>query len=1059
MSDNHSKIQSIVDICGCNEGTALRFLEAARFDLNSAINNYLESGGVLPSSSSAPPAYGPPPNPTAAPAQPALKKPALSAAQAAEAHVSAELGSWTKSLPTEAEARKQEELRHIRAARQVKFEDPASSSANHNAFVDPQQLSIQPRDSDGRIKRARPFDAGPSSPSGASQSAFPASSSSSAANLEGTQRTDDMEPMQLDTPPSEPASSQERTGRPGPDFASIPEEEAARGWDQDFSSLQQQQQQQQQQYRGGGSGLGKRGPSPPPRPSSSQKNENRLIMPASSTAGNQSAPDYDPDLERALQASLVDQGGNGQVNSIEDNDADLAAAIQASMSDVGMVDSWYSTVSASGGPGGGAGTNSAGTGNKDGGSGSGGSGSARREAAKVPDHLASIRTKDDPKAPTALAAPFESLKIFPLIMHALYALPPIRRGFQKYEMERLSGINDLSYFWTGVPAGRRQNAPGLGRWVSNDEREKADVVQRLQVLFYFTERSARPVCMTSSVLEVLPQSLMTLNSGSPDPADLAMFTANSLFDAYRIAVRAVAGRHAEEQDQEDWISDRMRIFDTAVSYGIPDPTQPEPQPATAAATEGGALSSSEQKPGPVMPTPARNPLTTFNSTHLELRHTAVANDMMAAVLTVLEDDSALVTVPGETLCVGIKHEAPPVLPPPPADKGKGKMSGGEEPGGAGTPSGMLASTWRPWKVDAHFYADPFLWERRGGVPLGQAAEERNRNEETRQKREEIQERIRRRKWLAAPANKDAIALMNDSIAYLEGPGQQSEDPIRVQTNQEAAAKLRQMRDHVVKEITTLDEVIQADQERLAKVYVEKIEAFRKQYEGKPEWQTVRYDLRAILMKDGDGAWAYIQHRGQWYRVQDGHIHATDEATALNDHTGADKGGAGGVFFLGYVRADAMMMMTNVGVNVSVGADGVAKVLREGSEAEKEGMREMLEHGLEGPVLPPEPFMEALDNDNEEYEAILLSLPTDGSSPIGLRRGSSGGHGMMGEINLGGLLKQEHEMRSGGGGGGDGGGGGGGEGGVILGGGLGRDGRGEPGSPSSVVVEIDLRDEK
>ncbi|CAD6928081.1 unnamed protein product [Tilletia controversa] len=1066
MDDDRSKIQSIVDICGCNEGTALRLLQAASYDLNSAIDRFFTNGVTdLPEINSAGRGRNGGSSTSAAfPAPPAIKK--YANGQPVHSADAVDVDGWIASQPSFQGGTLPFPLLAFEN-KTVKFDETSlgtgggsgsgtsssspgirpnawasrldhvgSQSSNDSElplrmFARPEALHPQQQrkeSSEVRVKRARPHTPGdqPDHPDGSSPTQSNAAKRSTSLRFseQNSQEQQSQDHMQLDTPPPEPENdnSDMRYVPTGPDPAD--------GWNADlppFSTALVP-------CGPDNFGSGRRPPSPPPRREEGSGDINALQTQLSSKE------DYD--LERALQASLEDQGGNGGGGGgvggggggiIEEDDPELAAAIQASMTDAGMVESWYST-------------------------GSGGFGSkssakaGQRDKGKVPDHLRGLRAKVIPKAPTALAAPFESLRLFPLILHAIYALPPIRRGFQTYEMDRLSSINDMSSFWTGVAAGKKSNAGGLGKWISNEEREKADIVQRLQVLFFFMDRTSRPYCMTGSVLETLPQSVMTLNSGMPDPADVAMYTVGSLFDAYRTAVRAVAGRHSD--DQEGWIADKTRIFDSLVSYGMPAPPWPtdikegdvegggpsststsEPTTTTTATTAAPAPATA---PAPVMPTLQNNPLTIFNSTHLELRHTNIVNDMSAAVLTVLEDDAALVTEPGHTLCVAIKHELPKsdggAAVVGSKDKGRGKE---------GAPINAVGgSGFRPWRIDKHFYADPFLWERRRGVPHGQAPGEADRMEELKRRREELTLRIQRRKWLSAPGGKDTLSLMKDSIVYLEGPGLQSGDTIRTQTNQEAAVKLRQMRDHLQNELGVLDEVIAAEEEKIAKGHAERIDNFRQAYEGKPEWQTVRYDLRAILMKSGDAAWAYVQHRGQWYRIQDGHIHPTDEATAIGDESGAMEP-YGGVFFLAYVRSDAIP-----GLSVN---EEYEERKRMGLvlEDEAETMGELMEHGVEGALVPPESFREAIDTDNEEHEAVLLSLASFShvsedfhrTSPSSSFPGTMDPAAMLAMINGGGgfrkdttidlsdLLKEEHDLRGG------------------------------SGSPSSsVVVEIDFRDD-
>ncbi|KAE8213656.1 hypothetical protein CF327_g2846 [Tilletia walkeri] len=1061
MDDNHSKIQSIVDICGCNEGTAIRLLQSANFDLNSAIDKFFTNGGAdigpsnaVGSSSSARNGGASSSAGASFPAPPALKKP-LSIQPAEQV----DLGAWNvpySSSQSSTQPASSPSAQRQPDGRQVKFDEAslgagggggggngASSSnitsrpgpwtplvgpnpqSNQENIVSPWTLTrpeamypLQPRDSEGRVKRARPDAPGDQSdhPSGSSPSQTNTAKRSTALRFsEQGQSQDQQQPfehMQLDTPPPEPETNNNNNSLANAALYDPNLDAAAEGWNADLDASGDAI------LPYGPDNFASRGrpPSPPPRrEAGTGVDANQLSMQLSS-----SKEDYE--LELALQASLQDQGvssyqgGNGGGGAvIEEDDPELAAAIQASMTDAGMIDSWFSA-------------GSAGFGSKSSGK------SGQREAGKVPDHLIALKKKEALNAPPALAAPFESLRLFPLIFHAIYALPPIRRGFQSYEMDRLSSINDMSFFWTGVPAGKKSNAAGLGKWISNEEREKADIVQRLQVLFFFMDRTQRPFCMTGSVLETLPQSVMTLNSGQPDPADVAMYTVGSLFDSYRIAIRAVAGRHSE--DQENWVSAMTRIFDTLVSYGVPAPPWPVDAPEDNA--EGGPSSSSTAEPTTsttttaepealVMPTLQTNPLTTFNSTHLELRHTKIVNDMTSAVLTVLEDDAALVTIPGETLCVGVKRETPRDGSVGSVGSGNGK---GKEKEGGG-------SGFRPWRIDKHFYADPFLWERRRGVAHGQAPGEAKRMEDLKRRRDDLTQKTQRRKWLGAPAGKDAITLMNDSIAYLEGPGLESGDAIRTQTNEEAAVKLKQIREHLQNELNALDKAIAADEDMIAKGHAERIDTFRKMYEGKPEWQTVRYDLRAVLIKSGDAAWAYVQHRGHWFRVQDGHIHATDETTALGDESGASEPN-GGVFFLAYVRSDAIQ-----GVDLKNGEYEERKGKGLISDAEAEMMGELLEHGVEGPLAAPEPFAEAIETDNEEFQAMLLSMPTGspttetfpattGSSsmlPRSALAAISAGFQKDTTINLSGLLQEEHEQRGG------------------------------DGSPSSsVVVEIDFRDE-
>jgi len=1025
--NNHEKIRSIVEFCSCNEGTAIKLLQAANFDVQAAVLMHLskdedgldDSRPVLDSAAAPSSAVSPPPAPAA------LKK------TAHDANFSNWVGPVFLPDAQQAAINASAEASAGRAldGRQVKFDEASigtngggasgsrldvSSSGSgplgaldHNlvganavdraAAWGSAPLQSQPRDSEGRVKRARP-DMSPGQPD-------PSEGFSTSAHANGgkrgslrfaegeSQESGNTAPMQLDTPPSEPGFDASTN------FANAALQDPAlaglNAWDDDALNAGQ--------VVPYADNRGRRPPSPPPR---------REAESSSGAAISALPPNEDYDLERALQASLEDQKGGG---AIDEDDPELAAAIQASMTDAGMMDSWYST-------------GSAGFGSK------GGRKDGQPEAGKVPDHLVSLKRKEHSKAPTTLAAPFESLRLFPLILHALYALPPIRRGFETFEIERLSSVNDLTNFWTGVSAGKKSNPLGLGKYTSADEREKADVIQRLQILFLFMDRTYRPFCMTGSVLEVLPQSLMTLNSGAPDPADLAMYTISSLFDAYRIAVRAIAGRHSD--NQEDWIADKTRIFDTLVAYGIPPP-----RADTLMAEEGQGSSTAEQPPL-VMPTPQNSPLTTFSSTHLDLRHTATVNDMASAVLTVLEADAALVTVPGDTLCVGIKHDVPA-----PSSPGVGIGSSGSGKGKAKEGQVVGDPPLRPWRVEKHFYADPFLWDRRRGLAHGQALDEADRMEELKRKREEQAKRKQRRKWLAAPDGRDALALLNDSIAYFEGPGQQTEDRIRTQTSQEAAARLTHIRDHLQSQIAVLDEVIAATDESIASNHRERLDRFRQTYEGKPEWQRVRYDLRAILIQAGEAAWAYVQHQGQWFRIQNGHVHVTDEGTALGDESGAGEVN-GGVFFLAYLRADAM--------------DGMEGILAEFEERKRQGvvsdddlqiLAELLEHGVEGPPAVPASFGDAIDADNAEFEAMLMSLPAengDGSEALRAssknnkqeQSSSSGSHGDDKEeddpdrtqkdgnrmsviaeglghfdstnINLSGLLKEQHENRADGG---------------------------------------------
>ena len=43
----------------------------------------------------------------------------------------------------------------------------------------------------------------------------------------------------------------------------------------------------------------------------------------------------------------------------------------------------------------------------------------------------------------------------------------------------------------------------------------------------------------------------------------------------------------------------------------------------------------------------------------------------------------------------------------------------------------------------------------------------------------------------------------------------------------------------------------------------------------PAWQTMPYDLCAAVFQTNESEWAYIQHNGQWWRLEDTHAQAID----------------------------------------------------------------------------------------------------------------------------------------------------------------------------------------
>ena len=185
------------------------------------------------------------------------------------------------------------------------------------------------------------------------------------------------------------------------------------------------------------------------------------------------------------------------------------------------------------------------------------------------------------------------------------------------------------------------------------------------------------------------------------------------------------------------------------------------------------------------------------------------------------------------------------------------------------------STTGPFRIDLTVYLDSFLWNKRTEDDVASQCA----SLASQYKASEAE----KRHWtarLASFTEHDALSSTQQSEAYLEHVAHSPLSDWMTRIRKALEQRVSKARSH----ISALDE-------QLTSLRTTMTQLQEKRWND-PAWQTMPYDLCAAVFQTNESEWAYIQHNGQWWRLEDTHAQAIDPHTMTTDP---------GVVFLAYTQ--------------------------------------------------------------------------------------------------------------------------------------------------------------
>ncbi|PWN50434.1 hypothetical protein IE53DRAFT_387247 [Violaceomyces palustris] len=489
--------------------------------------------------------------------------------------------------------------------------------------------------------------------------------------------------------------------------------------------------------------------------------------------------------------------------------------------------------------------------------------------------------------PVTLVAPFASIDIVASLLQAVYAADPARLAYLSYQPADRRPT-DLTDYWKGVGPSSLMSLSDRGMDDMDHARRIAvDFTQRLQTLFAFMNLSERSGCLIRDVASLTPSNIVTMGAENAPPFRIAALYIDSLVTTFVEAVRLQAemifspqarvtpDSVSLEQAQAQFINQMASIFQSsgATAYSR--------SPSDVGPTQDVNVESDPNGiPAPASVPVARN--------HINLVHDSVNADVTSCLRASLcsEGQGALLTEAASVLFMTVEHRS--------FNMGQGEQL-------------------EPFQVEDRIFLDPFMWSRRKGLSL----DTESMDADLMEKLEKIKVLEARKRRLESGEigngnSKGSIEMLKSSSRYFEEMARGSQDPIRDALQAEAGPRLRRILEALEREIKGIDQSLEryrreVDEKRRSIKQAAKSEACR------PEWQTLGYDLKAVLVHESRRIWAYVKQKRKsdsprkereeaWWKVSGTSSTPVEGAEVLGDKVST---ASSGVFFLCYSKSVEM----------------------------------------------------------------------------------------------------------------------------------------------------------
>ncbi|PWN34212.1 uncharacterized protein FA14DRAFT_70291 [Meira miltonrushii] len=470
-------------------------------------------------------------------------------------------------------------------------------------------------------------------------------------------------------------------------------------------------------------------------------------------------------------------------------------------------------------------------------------------------HLDSIGGKDirSNNQPVGIVAPLPFMRIFALALQALYAAEPFRDALLAVQFTDIriteaneQGLDDLmTDYWRGrSPA--NINRPAGEVWVKNailtKEQEGIDIFMRLMTLFAFMTYTKRSLVVAEDVITHSPirtNYSYVMNSERKPPHDILACYVQGLLDV-------LTNVSVDLERRSPQTCNSLAFKKTFQSFTVN---------AIAPLKEEDQLKSPRK--------PRGDPYESFVHTVMQ---TKTNNTIYRALYACLAEEKTLYSNPAESLFFSLGR---------PGLYNPNFASGWQAGGGEDAESSF--------KVDPFIYLDAFMFHRRNGVQLGLDPAD------VKQRQTRIEELEKYRKAIVMHEGEDVRSNLRASIEYFQSLCvDDGKDELRTISLNEAGPRLEAILAHLEEEVARVDSILiekKVENERARSAI---LDDFEKMLED-PEYQTMKYELQAVLVDDGiDNAWAYVCQRDdnggkdKWWRICAGEVKEAYLLDVLNE---------------------------------------------------------------------------------------------------------------------------------------------------------------------------------
>lgn len=347
----------------------------------------------------------------------------------------------------------------------------------------------------------------------------------------------------------------------------------------------------------------------------------------------------------------------------------------------------------------------------------------------------------------------------------------------------------------------------------------------------------------------------------------------------------------------------------------------------------------------------------------------VNNSVHRALYSCLADEKALYSNPADTLffCLGRSGQINPNF-------------------GAIWEPEISKSALAPFKLETRVYLDAFLFSRRNGVRLGLDTDEVQRRQDR------IAELERYRKTICTFQGEDARATLKASIGYFQKLcNDDGSDDLRSSSVNEAGPRLEAILAHLEQEIHAVDEQLQRERQAVEVAQGSTLSTFEDML-SKEEYQTLPYDLQAVVFENEQTSWAYVRNRddihamsapSEWWCVREGEATQVTEADVLGD--------GNRIILMVYTAVSAMPSANAGDAKGDISNDTMMQEDEEGGGKPSKTIR--LDSGRDW--WSKQALVEAIEHDNARFGMQLASQLSPANKNDATRPNDADGEGLDG----------------------------------------------------------------